>query len=155
MEIVKKYWYIALGGILLLYFVSKQNSGPPILQQVGGSDSTTLALAQMASSERASDLDRQYGFASAFLNYDLQNKQVAQIIPLAKMQYDAQLQALSSQERLSQLSFVLQQNQLQQQAQLQNRAMQIQAGNQRREDWIGAITSGLQMFPDILGAFGI
>jgi len=157
MELLKKYWYIALGAVILLYVVSRQSGGQqaPTLQQVGGSDSTTLALAQMASTERSQDLDRQYGFASTFLNYNLQSRQVDQVIPLAQMQYTAQAQALASQAQLAQLSFVLQQNQLQTQAQLQNYAMQQQAKAQRRSDWIGAITTGLGMFPDIFGAIGI
>lgn len=151
-EILHKYWYVALGALVLLYVLSKNQSQAPVLQQVGGVDQNTLALASMANDSQNKQLDRQYGFASAFLNYNLQSRQVDQIIPLAQMQSDANARALASQNQLAQLSFILQQNQLQSQADLQTKALNIQAGNQRRQDWLSLIGTGLSFAG---GFFGI
>ncbi len=143
-EILQKYWYVALGGLILLLFLSKRSGNQtPILQQVGGSDQTTLALASMANDSQNKQLDRQFGFASAFLNYNLQSRQVDQIIPLAQIQANGQLEALRSQTALAQLSAALQQNQINSQTDTQNRAIKVAVDNQRRSDWLGLISTGL------------
>lgn len=143
MEILQKYWYVALGALVLLIFLGKRQSQTPTLQQVGGVDQNTLTLAEIAADSQNKQLDRQYGFASAFLNYNLQSRQVDQVIPLANIQANAQAQALASQNQLAILSANLQDKQIQAQSDLQNRALSIQAGNQRRQDWLGLISSGL------------
>lgn len=143
MEILQKYWYVALGALVLLIFLGKRQSQTPTLQQVGGVDQNTLTLAEIAADSQNKQLDRQYGFASAFLNYNLQSRQVDQVLPLANIQANAQAQALASQNQLAILSANLQDKQIQAQSDLQNRALSIQAGNQRRQDWLGLISSGL------------
>lgn len=128
---------------MLLIFLGKRQSQTPTLQQVGGVDQNTLTLAEIAADSQNKQLDRQYGFASAFLNYNLQSRQVDQVLPLANIQANAQAQALASQNQLAILSANLQDKQIQAQSDLQNRALSIQAGNQRRQDWLGLISSGL------------
>lgn len=143
MEILQKYWYVALGALVLLIFLGKRQSQAATLQQVGGVDQNTLTLAELAADSQNKQLDRQYGFASAFLNYNLQSRQVDQVIPLTNIQANAQAQALASQNQLAILSANLQDKQIQAQSDLQNRALSIQQGNKRREDWLGLISSGL------------
>ena len=146
-DLLHKYWYVGLGALLLLYFVSKRGgSNPPMLQQIGGSDATTLALAQLNSDNQNKQLDRQFGFASTLLNYNLQSRQVDQIIPLAQIQDAAAARALQSQQLLAQLQMSLQSSALTQQLQLQQYAISKQASAQNRQDWLSLITTGLGAF---------
>lgn len=142
-ELLHKYWYVFFGALVLLYFVTKSKNTSPTLQQVGGSDATTLDLAHLSSADKNAQLDRQYGFASAIMNWNLQSRQVDQIIPLARIQDDTQARALANQTQLANLSFVLQQNQTQAQTDLQRLAIQKQASAQARSDWLGLIGTGL------------
>ncbi len=150
-EILHKYWYVALGALVLFIFVSKQNASTPVLQQSGGVDANTLALASMANDSQNKQLDRQYGFASAYLNYNLQSRQVDQVIPLANIQAAGQMAALNSQTQLAQLSAALQQNQLNSQTATQNAAIKAASDAARREAWLGLIGSGLSMAGSFFG----
>lgn len=150
MEYVKKYWYLVIGALVLLFFVSRRSGAT--MQQVGGSDSTTLALAQMASAERGADLDRQYGLANSLLGYDLSLRQVNQTIPLANIQAQANALAMANQNELARLSYALQYNQTQQQAGIQQQAINQTASAQRRNDYLSIIGSGIQaVLPHLFG----
>lgn len=150
MEYVQKYWYLVVGALILLFFVSRRSGGQ--VTQIGGNDATTLALAQMASAERGADLDRQFGFASTFLNYDIASRQTDQQLDLAKIQADANAAALASQNQLAQLAYSMQNQQYNNQLSSQQYAIQQQASAQRRNDYLGIIGTGIQsILPAIFG----
>jgi hypothetical protein len=150
MEYVQKYWYLVLGALVLLFFMSRRSGGG--IQQVGGSDATTLQIMAMNAAERAQDADRQFGLAGALLNFDLAGRQLDQNLDLARIQAEAQAAALYSQDQLARLSFAMQNNQFSQQAQMQMNAINQQASAQRRGDYLSIIGQGIQsILPMIFG----
>ncbi len=144
MELVQKYWYLVIAALVLLFFLARRGGGGATVQQIGGADSNTLALASMASAEREADENRKFGLISTLLNYQLSDKNLDQQIDLAKIATKAQTEALQNQFMLAQLTAQTQANQYSQQYGLQQYALQQQASNQRRNDWLGAITTGFQ-----------
>lgn len=155
MEILQKYWYVALGALVLLFVLARRQSGGVSVQQIGGNTEAALAMAQLSSAERDADEQRKYGLIGSLLNYDLSKRQLlssdslqriqlGQQIDLAQISADAQTRALQNQFALQSLAAQTQLQQYQQQAQLQQYALQTAYNSQRRNDWLGAITTGLQ-----------
>jgi hypothetical protein len=150
MEYVQKYWYIVAAALVILFFMSKRNGGA--VTQIGGNDSTTLALAQMASAERNADMERQFGLASTFLNYDIALRNTNQQLQLAKIQADSNAQVLASQNQLQTLSAWMQNQQSQAAINAQQYAIDRQANAQRRNDYLGLLGTGIQaILPNLFG----
>jgi hypothetical protein len=154
MEYLQKHWYIAIGALVVLFLLARRNSGG-LTQISGGSSETALALAQITSAEREKDEERKFGLISNVLNYDLSRRglqsqdELARIglgqqLDLARIQADSQRQALSSQFSLAQMAYMFQQQQAQQQFDLQRYAYNQAYNTQRRNDWLGAISTGIQ-----------
>jgi len=169
MEILREYWYVVLGLIVLLYFMSRSTAGGSLTQTRAGTD--TVALAQIASAEREADEARRFGVAGSLLQYDLglrglglereqsqaatelQRLNISQQIDLARISASTQNAAAASALQLAQL----QANANNYANQLQYQLAQYQATRaynaQRRNDWLGAITTGIQtILPAIFGS---
>lgn len=173
MDFLKEYWYIGLGVLVLVYFAATRgNNGGSVTQIRQGTDD--IALAQLASVEREADEARRYGVANSLLQYDLQlrgmgleREQAQTNAELSRLNIANQVEiarvtaegAAHSQELAAQSAYQLAQlqansnnyaNQLQYQQQqyVANRAY----NSQQRNDWLGAITSGVQtILPLIFG----
>lgn len=152
MELVQKYWYLVIAALVLLFFLARRGGGGMSVQQIGGADANTLALAQLTSAEREADENRRFGLIGAILNYQLSNKNLDQQIDLAKIAGQAQTEALKNQYLLASLQSQTQAQVASQQFALQNSAIQRAYNNQRRSDWLGAISTGVQTFlPALFG----
>lgn len=153
MELLQKYWYLAIIAFIGLFLLARQQQSSGMsIQQIGGSNGETLALAQLASAEREADEQRRFGLIGTLLSYDISKIQLGQNIDLAKISADAQVKAAQSQYQLAALQAQNQQYQINQQAQLQNQALMNAYNAQRRNDWIGAISTGIQtIIPSIFG----
>lgn len=164
MDFIKENWIIVLGGLLVVLFLfSKRNNGQGSITQIGGSGSDTAALASIASNERESDENRKFGFISKLLDYDLslknlnfqnalENRNLDQRLDLARISADANARAADNEFRLAQLSYNTQLQMANQQNALQQYYYQKAFGQQRRNDWLGAISGGLQsILPMIFG----
>lgn len=164
MEILQKYWYVVVAVIAVVFLLMRNNSGGRQLTQIGGASADTVALAQIAASEREADENRRYGLASSLMQFDLSNKSLisqdalarislSQNIDLAKISAQAQTQALNNQFAMAQLQYQGQMYQTQQQYSLQSQAYNNAYNMQRRNDWISAITGGLQtLSPYLFGS---
>lgn len=162
MEIVKEYWYVFAIAIVGLLILSRQNSGAQ-LQQIGGASGDTLALAQVAAAERDADETRRFDAMQNLLNYDLSLRQLksndalariglGQQLDLARISADAQARAMTNQFQLASLQAQIAQSQFDAQYRLQQYQMQTAANTQRRNDWLGAISTGIQtVVPFIFG----
>lgn len=160
MEILQKYWYVALGAVILL-FVFSRRSGGDLQQLTAGTD--TVALAQIAAAERESDENRRFGLANALLGYDLTSVQtginaelarlqLGQNLDLARIAAEAQSNAAASAYQLA----ILENNTRRYESDLEFRlaqyAQQRNFNANRRNDWLSALQTGLQTFsPYLMG----
>lgn len=158
MDFLKEHWYLALGALVIVFLLAKRGGGG-ITQVSGGTD--VAQLAAISSAERDADENRKYGLASSILNYDLSVRSLAsqdslariglgQQLDLAHIYADSQVRAAASQYQLAQLASNTQLSQYSQQAALQQYALQTAANTQRRNDWLGAISTGLQTILPVL-----
>jgi hypothetical protein len=169
MEILREYWYVGLGALVLLYIVaSRSSSGGSVTQIRQGTD--TVALAQIASAEREADEARKFGVATGLLQYDLSLRGLGLEREQARANVELNRLSISNQVEIARIGAEsnniaaqnayqlaqLQANSTQYTNQLQYQMAQYNAERaynaQRRNDWLGAITSGVQtILPMIFG----
>lgn len=166
MEILQKYWWLGLGLIVLVYFASKSNSSGSLTQTRQGTDD--VALAQIASSERENDEARKFGAAQSLLQYDLSirglgfnrdelqaNTDLSKIalgqqLDLARISAETQATAQNSAYQLAALQASSNNYANQLQYQLSQYQVQRQGSQQTQQNWLAAISSGLQTFAPYL-----
>jgi len=158
MEIIEKYWYIAL-GLLIVVFVFAKNKGQGNVTQIStGVD--PVALAQIATSERESDENRKFGLAETILNYNLNNRQqqidaelaraeLGQRLDLAKITSDANALALRYSMDSENARLAAQRYAIDSEASFNRFAIDRTNSANSRAQWAQAITSNI---PTILGA---
>lgn len=168
MEFLRERWYLVLGALVLIFLVARSRSQATTVS--GGTDSTTLQLANLSSQERATDEANKYGLAQSLLNYDLairqQTNEQAQFnvtadlsrlnignqIQLAQIAATSNNAALASQYSLAQLAYNTQLQQAQLQAQLQRQAVSAANAQSSRQAWLTGILGGLgTLIPTIFG----
>lgn len=160
MEFVKDKWYLILAAVFVIALLYRK-SGSGVTEIGAGSDFN--ALASIASNERENDENRRVGLISSLLGYDLSlrqltaetalaNRNLDQQIDLAKISANAQTASFENQMRLAQMGYNAQLQQSNAANALQRYYMEQQFGRQNRNDWLAAISGGLQtILPMIFG----
>lgn len=153
MELLTKYWWVALGIIAILFLMSRSGGSPGTTTQIGAG-SNEAALASIDAQAYASDQSNRYGFASKLLDWVTarEGMGLTERLTLAGYQTQSELAQLQSDAAASSNALAAQVAQAQYNANLQAQLAAIAAArkNSNNQALMSIFSGGLQTFAPIL-----
>lgn len=155
MEILKQYWWVIAGALVLLFLASKGSNpgGGVTVTQIGGTDQA--ALASIDAQAAISDQQNRYGLIARLLDYVQTGKQleVTEQLAIANLASNERIAQTNAAANAQSAAYAYQLQSAQSSASLQAQLAAIRAAQSSANSnmWGNLLTTGLQSFMPLLG----